>query len=185
MSSNLATPTNKIKSITDSLPVNCLGFVSLLSLQSPSGSPVENVPGYRRTTSESYFTLGEGLRQVGTDGINRSNGNVGHYRSNGSGVEKPGEQQSVIRGKPTASDAARELGVSVKTLNGWVKRWVAEGVLTEPPTFKDGLRTVRGFPRDYVAKLQALRDNHRPHPSDGVDNPQNPVNASRGAGDED
>jgi transposase len=66
----------------------------------------------------------------------------------------------MINGHPTAEDAARELDISVKTLNSWVKRWVARGLIPKPPTFRYGLRRVRYFPSSYVKELQTLRDTH-------------------------
>jgi transposase len=67
----------------------------------------------------------------------------------------------MIKGYSTAADVARQLQISIKTLNGWISRWTKAGQLPEPPAFQDGLRQVRHFPPEYVEKLEALRRAHR------------------------
>lgn len=63
----------------------------------------------------------------------------------------------MIKGYPTAAVAAKRLKISAKTLNNWVARWATEGLIEEPPTFDYGLRVIRYFPPEYMAKLAQLR----------------------------
>jgi hypothetical protein len=68
----------------------------------------------------------------------------------------------MINGYKTAADTARELGITTKTLNNWIRRWMADGLISKPPTFRYGLRAVRHFPSDYLKKIEQLREAHEP-----------------------
>jgi len=57
-----------------------------------------------------------------------------------------------INGKTyrTISDAARELKVSVKAVNEWIRK----RVIRRPPTIEMGLKTIQIFPEDYMAQAR-------------------------------
>lgn len=58
-----------------------------------------------------------------------------------------------INGKSykTTVDAAKNLGVSTKTVREYIKR----GIIAEPPEVRQGLRVIRYFPDDYLKKARA------------------------------
>ncbi len=53
---------------------------------------------------------------------------------------------------PTIEDAVKQFRVSAKT----VYEWIENGVINEPPTADQGLRTVKIFPKSYMRK--AIKD---------------------------
>lgn len=52
----------------------------------------------------------------------------------------------MISGYPTVVDAAKELGVSSKT----IRTYIEKQIIAEPPKIDWGLRTVSIFPPDYM-----------------------------------
>lgn len=56
---------------------------------------------------------------------------------------------------PTITDAAKEFGVSNKT----VREWIEKGIIAEPPKVDYGVRLITYFPPKYIekAKLQIQR----------------------------
>lgn len=57
----------------------------------------------------------------------------------------------------TTSDAAREFGVSTKT----VRSYIQKGIIPEPPTVLFGIRKIRHFPREYMKKAIRNIETHR------------------------
>lgn len=64
----------------------------------------------------------------------------------------------VIDGKrySTVSDAAAELGVSTRTVNGYI----IKGIIPPPPTISQGLRDINIFPDEY---MKLAKDRLRAH----------------------
>jgi predicted site-specific integrase-resolvase len=58
---------------------------------------------------------------------------------------------------PTVQDAANYLGVSTKTVRGYISR----GLIPPPPTFDYGARQVDTFPEDYLRDAQERLRRHR------------------------
>ncbi|MBN2283448.1 MAG: helix-turn-helix domain-containing protein [Deltaproteobacteria bacterium] len=46
----------------------------------------------------------------------------------------------------TTADAARELGVSTKTIRAYIQK----GIIPEPPTITYGIRKIRHFTKEYL-----------------------------------
>lgn len=59
----------------------------------------------------------------------------------------------------TIADAARQLGVSAKTVRDWIKK----RIIDEPPLIEYGVRTVQYFPPDYIHKAKSQLDHYRKH----------------------
>ena len=57
----------------------------------------------------------------------------------------------------TISDAAKELGVSSKTVRDWIKK----GVIEPPPVVLQGLRRIQVFPSDYILRAHAALEAYR------------------------
>jgi hypothetical protein len=51
---------------------------------------------------------------------------------------------------PTIEDAIKQFRVSAKT----VYEWIENGIIDEPPTADQGLRTVKIFPKSYMRKAK-------------------------------
>ena len=47
---------------------------------------------------------------------------------------------------PTVTDAAKQLGVSAKTINSYIKN----GIIPPPPQIEQGLRMVNIYPKEYI-----------------------------------
>lgn len=64
----------------------------------------------------------------------------------------------MINGNPTVADAAKELGVSSKT----IRTYITKGIVGVPPTMEFGLRTISIFPSEYIEeckmKIMAYKD---------------------------
>jgi transposase-like protein len=58
---------------------------------------------------------------------------------------------------PTIADAAKEFGVSAKT----VREWIRQHIIDSPPTFEYGLRTVMYFPPEYLRKAKEQVRRHK------------------------
>jgi hypothetical protein len=58
---------------------------------------------------------------------------------------------------PTIADAAKEFGVSTKT----VGKWIDDRVIPEPPTMEYGLRRIQYFPAEYIQKAKASLNRYR------------------------
>ena len=57
----------------------------------------------------------------------------------------------------TIVDASGILGVSAKTIRGYI----AKGIIPKPPTVKYGVRLIKHFPPEYLSKAKLLLDNYR------------------------
>jgi len=58
---------------------------------------------------------------------------------------------------PTVEEASRDLGLSAKTIYEHIRK----GIIDEPPEMAQGVRTVRIFPPDYLAKAKQQIEEHR------------------------
>ena len=58
----------------------------------------------------------------------------------------------VVGGKehPTVTDAAKQLGVSAKTINSYIKN----GIIPPPPQIEQGIRMVNIYPNEYIDKAK-------------------------------
>jgi len=56
----------------------------------------------------------------------------------------------------TIVDAAAEFGVSAKT----VRSYIVKGVIPAPPTINFGVRIIRHFPPEYIARAKKMRDTY-------------------------
>ncbi|MDD5722276.1 MAG: MerR family DNA-binding transcriptional regulator [Syntrophales bacterium] len=65
----------------------------------------------------------------------------------------------IIKGKAycTTADAAKELGVSAKTIRSYIEK----GIIPEPPEVQSGLRTFKHFPQDYMGEAKKILENYR------------------------
>ena len=63
----------------------------------------------------------------------------------------------MIKEHPTIAEAAKEFGVSPKT----VREWIGKGLLEEPPSFDYGTRQVWIFPRNYMKEASRRLQEHR------------------------
>ena len=63
-----------------------------------------------------------------------------------------------VQGKEhkTIADAASHWGVSTKT----VREWISAGIISSPQTVQQGLRTIKIFPNDYLAKADKQIKKH-------------------------
>jgi hypothetical protein len=57
----------------------------------------------------------------------------------------------------TISDAAKELGVTPKSVRDYIKK----GIIPAPPEIEYGIRTMLHFPPDYMRKAKVALDKHR------------------------
>ena len=58
---------------------------------------------------------------------------------------------------PTCVDAAREFGVSTKTMHSWIKK----GIIGKPPQIEYGVRLVFIFPESYMREARKQVEAHR------------------------
>ena len=58
---------------------------------------------------------------------------------------------------PTVTDAAKQLGVSTKTINGYIKK----GIIPPPPQIEHGLRMVNIYPPEYIKEVKKTLNDHR------------------------
>lgn len=58
---------------------------------------------------------------------------------------------------PTVADAAKQLGVSTKTINGYIKK----GIIPAPPQIEHGLRMVNIYPPEYIKDAKKTLDEYR------------------------
>lgn len=58
---------------------------------------------------------------------------------------------------PTVSDAASELGVTVKT----VREWVNTGLIPAPPTVSRGTQEIDYFPPEYISDARRILELRR------------------------
>ena len=57
----------------------------------------------------------------------------------------------------TIVDAAHELGVSAKTIRGYIEK----GLIPEPPTVRYGVRVINHFPTEFINKAKEHLENYR------------------------
>lgn len=57
----------------------------------------------------------------------------------------------------TIVDAAGTLGVSAKTIRGYIDK----GIIPEPPNISYGIREIKHFPPEYMERAKELLDNYR------------------------
>jgi hypothetical protein len=57
----------------------------------------------------------------------------------------------------TISDAAKELGVTAKT----VRDYIAKGIIPQPPEIEYGIRTMLHFPPDFMRRAKTSVEKHR------------------------
>ncbi len=50
----------------------------------------------------------------------------------------------------TIAEAAKDLGVSAKT----VREWISKEIIEEPPVLEHGIRTIAYFPPRYIARAK-------------------------------
>ena len=64
-----------------------------------------------------------------------------------------------IKGKTyiTIVDAAEMLGVSTKTIRGYIKK----GIIPDPPAVRYGIRLIKHFPPEYMSRAKELLDKYR------------------------
>ena len=58
---------------------------------------------------------------------------------------------------PTVTDAAKQLGVSAKTINGYIKK----GIIPAPPQIEHGLRMVNIYPPKYLEEVKKTLNEYR------------------------
>jgi DNA-binding transcriptional MerR regulator len=58
---------------------------------------------------------------------------------------------------PTITEAAKEFGVSAKTVREWIER----GIIAKPPTVDHGLRTIMYFSPAYMQKAREQLKRYR------------------------
>ena len=56
----------------------------------------------------------------------------------------------------TIVDAAAKFGVSAKT----VRSYIDKGVIPAPPTVKYGMRIIKHFPSEYIARAKRMLEKH-------------------------
>ncbi len=71
----------------------------------------------------------------------------------------------IVRGEPltTSIDAARQLGVSTKTL----RQYIQKGIIPPPPEVNFGVRLLRHFPPEYMREAKEALTGYRDHKSIG------------------
>ena len=57
----------------------------------------------------------------------------------------------------TIVDAAKTLGVSTKTIRGYIEK----GIIPAPPIVRYGVRAIKHFPPEYMIQAQELLDNYQ------------------------
>ena len=65
----------------------------------------------------------------------------------------------IVKGETyfTIIDAAQMLGVSTKTIRGYIEK----GIIPAPPIIRYGVRAVKHFPPDYMNRAKELLDNYQ------------------------
>ena len=65
----------------------------------------------------------------------------------------------IIKGETyfTIIDAAQTLGVSTKTIRGYIEK----GIIPAPPIIRYGVRAIKHFPPDYMNRAKELLDNYQ------------------------
>ncbi len=65
----------------------------------------------------------------------------------------------IVKGETyfTIVDAAKTLGVSTKTIRGYIEK----GIIPAPPIVRYGVRAIKHFPPEYMTQAQELLDNYQ------------------------
>ncbi len=65
----------------------------------------------------------------------------------------------IVKGEAyfTIIDAAKTLGVSTKTVRGYIEK----GIIPAPPIIRYGVRAIKHFPPEYMNRAKELLDNYQ------------------------
>jgi len=65
----------------------------------------------------------------------------------------------IVKGETyfTIVDAAKKLGVSTKTIRGYIEK----GIIPAPPIIRYGVRAIKHFPPEYMNRAKELLDNYQ------------------------